>query len=364
MQISLLLICVSLLVVSWLSSRKLQQTKRDAAAKDAVARLSANTEVVELLGKPIAIQPGLQGEVKEDETGWQEVRLTIPLQGSHGDAVARVAGGKLDGPWNFSTFEVIVEKQHKKVDLISGRVTEYDSNAYTDVHTLPVAPPEFVDMPAAAPTLDGRYPCVVGVVGATGAASQLGKCAMSAIQGRGPVDQFEADLRYGAFIMRETDLYLVDVFQVPLTRTYASNDWATPNHVHVFGWNSNHPYDIAPVGTRNPYTWQMIVLEDGDFLYFDRISKGTGYANAVYRHTETSTRFYKAIHQWNGNGWTTRLADGSEVFFPESYNAKIWHKEPPIEMRNAQGDRLVLLRDPQRNLKEIRTPHGHWIRFR
>jgi YD repeat-containing protein len=119
----------------------------------------------------------------------------------------------------------------------------------------------------------------------------------------------------------------------------------------------------SPVGTRSPYTYQQIVLEDGDSLFFDRVSKGTGYEDAVFRHTETATRFYKAVQRWNGNGWTTRLADGSEILFPESYNAKNMAQGAPTEIRNAKGDRLELIRDPQRNLTEIRTPHGHWIRF-
>src|SRR5207245_9952405 len=111
-------------------------------------------------------------------------------------------------------------------------------------------------------------------------------------------------------------------FEVPLTRSYDSSDWVHSNPVHAFGKNSNHPYDIVPVGTRNPYTYQMILLEDGDFLYFDRISKGTGYADAVYQHTETYTRFYNATQTWNGNGWTMKLADGWEIRFPEAYSAK------------------------------------------
>jgi YD repeat-containing protein len=108
---------------------------------------------------------------------------------------------------------------------------------------------------------------------------------------------------------------------------------------------------------------QMIALIDSDFVYFDRISKGTGYTDAVYQHTETSTRFYKATQAWNGNGWTTRFADGSEIRFPESYNAKNSAQGAPTEMRDAKGNRLELSRDPQRNLQQIKTPNGHWISF-
>ena len=339
------------------------RTERAAVAEDAVARMSANAEVVRLIGMPITIGTGLQGEIKQDETGWTEAHLTIPVRGPDGYGTAHVVGGRTKGPWVFTTFEIDFAKQHAKVDLISGRVVEYSPNAYVEVHTQSAAVPEYNNAVVASPRFDAAFPCVFAQVGPGGVVPQLGSCAMPTVHGD-PVDRFEVDLRYGNFVLRETDLFLDDVFKVPLTRTYVSNEWVTRNPVHAFGRNSNHPYDIAPIGTRNPYTYQMIVLEDGDFLYFDRISKGTGYADSVFQHTETSSRFYKAIQSWNGKGWTTKLADGSEIQFPESYNAQNLAQGAPYEMRDAKGNSLELHRDPQRNLQEIKTPHGHWIRFR
>jgi YD repeat-containing protein len=222
--------------------------------------------------------------------------------------------------------------------------------------------PEYSHGIVPAARFDGTFICVSATVGVTSISSQLGKCIMPTTHA-GAVDRFEADLRDGDFISRETDLRINDTFDVPLVRSYTSWDWVHSNSVHAFGLNSNHPYDIAPVGTRNPYTYLMLVLEDGEFLYFERISKGTGYANAEYMHTETSTNFYKATLEWNGNGWTVKLADGSEILFPESYNAKNMAQGAPIEMRDRNGNRLELNRDRERNLQEIKTPHGHWIRF-
>jgi YD repeat-containing protein len=361
-QFALLMGCLVAGAFLWFRAHGLPGTRRSGAVADAVARMNVSADVVGFLGSPIAAQSGLQGEVEEDETGWQEVRLLIPVKGPRGEAIARVTGGRVKGPWNFSSFEVILEQQRKRVDLISGRVIEYDPSANVDVHTLPAAVPEFVDMPAPPARLSGEFPCLSGTISSKGIVPSLGTCSMPTAAS-GPVDDFEVDLRYGRFVLRETDLYLDDVFKVPLTRTYNSNEWASPNPVHAFGRNTNHPYDIAPLGSRNPYTWLMLVLENGDFLYFDRVSRGTGYANAVYRHTETASPFYKAIQRWNGNGWTLRLADGSQIIFPESYNAKNLAQGAPIAMLNPQGDRLELVRDAQRNLHEIRTPHGHWIRF-
>jgi YD repeat-containing protein len=181
---------------------------------------------------------------------------------------------------------------------------------------------------------------------------------------RTPVDRFETDLRSGRFIMRQTDLSITEAgFEIPLTRTYASDDWLPKNKSHAFGVNANHPYDVAPLGTRNPYTEQFLVLEDGGFLYFPRISKGTGYSDAIYRQSEIGNSFYKAVQRWGGNGWLTQLQDGSTIHFPESYNAQNLAQGAPNEMTDAVGNKIELLRNPSRNLQEIRGPDGASIKL-
>jgi YD repeat-containing protein len=222
--------------------------------------------------------------------------------------------------------------------------------------------PEDVAAATLPPRMDGTHPCVFASISGGSMTTGLGRCA-TPTEHSGSVDRFETDLRYGAFVLRQSDLRLNDVFDVPLTRSYSTNDWIPANRVHAFGMFSNHPYDVSPVGTRRPYTYMMLVLEDGDYLYFKRISKGGGFADAVYMHTETSTRYYKAIIHWNGDGWTLRLADGEETRFPEAYNAKSTVQGAAYEVKNAAGDVLTLHRDAARNLQEIRTPHNHWIRL-
>ena len=96
-------------------------TQRNSAANDALSRMNASTALVQLLGKPIKAKSGLKGEVHEDETGWKEARLTIPVQGSNGEAVAYVVGGRGTDSWVYSRFEVLAEKQHNKVDLLTGK---------------------------------------------------------------------------------------------------------------------------------------------------------------------------------------------------------------------------------------------------
>jgi len=211
-------------------------------------------------------------------------------------------------------------------------------------------------------SLDGTHPCVYANVADGKITTGLGNC-VTPTEHSASVDRFEVDLRYGGFIVRQTDLHINDVFAVPLTRSYFSEDWVAGNQDHAFGVNTNHPYDVGPVGTRFPYTYMMLVLEDGDILYFGRISKGTGFADAVYLHTETSTKFYGATIAWNGDGWTLRRRDGVQMFFPEAYNAKNAAQGAFYEMRDSAGNKLILQRDEERNLQQIATPHGHWIRF-
>jgi Domain of unknown function (DUF6531) len=221
-------------------------------------------------------------------------------------------------------------------------------------------PPEYLALPIPPPRMTGRYPCVYQSMTDAAISSRMGECGMLTLT---PVvvDRFEVDLRYGNFIVRQTDLFLRDQIAVAFTRTYNSGDWIHSNLIHAFGRNTNHPYDIALLGHRNPYTDQMIALEDGDFVYTDRISSGSDYADAVFRHAETSSKFYGAITYWNDGGWTTRLADGSVILFPEAYWAKRMADGAPYEIDDVQGNKLLLKRDANRDLQEIRTPHGHTV---
>jgi len=365
-QFGLLLALLLLVSGLTLAYRMHRNTERLSAARDALDQLETNAQIRQLLGVPLRIEGKVIGDIKQDETGWHEVKLTVPVRGPKADGTIRISGGREKGPWIFTTLEVLVPQLHKRADLLTGRIIEYSPDAYADVHTEAVAVPEYVLANVSAPLWDGEFPCVYAV-GSSGSAPQIGNCItpvpMSQAS-RTPVDRFETDLRRGKFILRQTDLSISEAgLQIPLTRTYTAQDWMPTNPVHAFGRNANHPFDIAPLGTRNPYSEQYIVLEDGDFLYFPRVSKGSGYADAIYRHSETATTFYKAIHQWDGNGWLTKLQDGSTIRFPESYSAKNLAQGAPTEMTDAMGNKIQLIRDPKRNLKEIRSPAGNSITF-
>jgi YD repeat-containing protein len=343
-----------------------QDTERQAAAQQALQQIETNTDVQQLLGRPLRLEGKIQGQVRQDETGWHETNLTFPIHGPKVDGIAHVSGGRESGPWKFTTLEVMVPRERKRIDLVSGQVVEFDPDAYQPVHSEPAAVPESITAEAPPPSRGGDFPCVFAKADPTWG-PQIGNCAIPVPMSpasRTPLDRFENDLRTGKFILRQSDLVIDNAgLEVPLTRTYTSQDWLTSNPAHAFGLNANHPYDVAPAGTRNPYTRQFIVLEDGDFLYFPRISKGTGYADAVYWQTETGASFYKATTRWDGNGWETKLEDGSTIHFPESYNAQNMAQGAPTDMTDAEGNKIQLVRDGRRNLQEILAPGGQWLKF-
>jgi Domain of unknown function (DUF6531) len=215
----------------------------------------------------------------------------------------------------------------------------------------------------AAPVWDGAYPVTrIAQLPSSGGAPKFSHTLAilkPTLQHDAPLNTFEVDLRSGAFILRQTDIFLKDAMPLSLTRTY--NAW--DRQVRAFGMGSNHPYDVAPTGTRFPYTYLDINLEDGNSVRFPRISQGTGFADAVYEHSSTASEFLGARIAWNGNGWTMALGNGVVFLFPEAYNAKSLAQGAATEMRNSKGQRIRLERDAQRNLRRVISPSGRSIDF-
>jgi YD repeat-containing protein len=217
----------------------------------------------------------------------------------------------------------------------------------------------FADSP---PAWDGSYPYVVisSIPGSNPAKFKTSILPLQpTVRHDSPVNDFLVNLQTGRFVLRQTDLFVPDVMPLSLTRTYVVWDY----HSRAFGVGGNHPYDIAPTGTRFPYTYQDLNLENGYQIHMPRVSKGTGYADAVFRHSDTSSEFYGAQDAWNGNGWTLTFRDGRKFYFPEAYYAKNLAQGAATEMADAQGHRIELKRDKVRNLQELISLSGRTIKF-
>lgn len=212
------------------------------------------------------------------------------------------------------------------------------------------------------PAWDGSYPHLLIVPTKTGSEYKFESSislVKPSLEHGFPVSEFDVDLHSGRFVLRQTDIFVADVMPLSLTRTYTVWD----DRKRAFGVGTNHPYDICPTGRRFPYTYMDLNLEDDRQIHFPRISKGTGYADAVFRHSNTASEFYGAQVAWNGNGWTLDFRDGREILFPEAYYSKSFAQGAPYEMRDGKNHRIMFKRDGNRNLEELISPAGHTISF-
>jgi YD repeat-containing protein len=220
-------------------------------------------------------------------------------------------------------------------------------------------PPETADFDFSK--VDGRYPCVRLTKGKSGQGKppdvKITKCTQQ-LYLDAEIDEIEVDLRIGNLITRTTDLLVSGSMPLAVTRCYRS--WA--NVDDSFGRNTALSWDLYPTGSRQPYTY-IDVNTCGNQLHFVRISKGTGYADAVYEHRATATAFLGSRFSWNGNGWDLKLRDGSIYVFPESYYGKKPIDGALIRFRDAQGQTVKLERTERRNLKRITSPDGRFISF-
>src|SRR5689334_12128322 len=125
------LLCWAGVALRMYSSR---QTVRREVSRVALSLVNRNNDVRRLLGTPVVSRGTITGGVSQDETGWKEARLTVPVHGSADDGTLRLIGGRSSGEWVFSTLELDIPRQHKKVNLVVGRITEYQPGAYAEVH--------------------------------------------------------------------------------------------------------------------------------------------------------------------------------------------------------------------------------------
>jgi predicted Zn-dependent protease len=210
--------------------------------------------------------------------------------------------------------------------------------------------------------VDGRYPCLkISKIKNSEKyvmTPTLMKCTQGVYLGE-TVEEIEVDLRNGNLITRTTDLFRPGAIPLAATRCYRAFDHAS----RTIGRNTTLSWDMFPVGSRQPYTFIEIITCDGNPLRYERISKGTGYADAVYEHRASATSFLGSRFSWNGNGWDLKLRDGSFYLFPESYHGKKAIDGALTGFRDGRGQAVNIERGERRTLTRITSPDRRSIAF-
>ncbi len=162
------------------------------------------------------------------------------------------------------------------------------------------------------------------------------------------------DCYTGLFLHERTDLTVPGILPLEVRRVYRTRDAVS----RAFGIGANLSYDLFLVGDVNPYTFADLILPDGARLHFVRTSPGTSYADAVYRHTATPTKYYGATIFMRNDAWVLTLTDGSTVTFPDGANSTTARCAAAIRMSDRQGNAINITRDSRCNVTRVTSPLG------
>jgi YD repeat-containing protein len=211
----------------------------------------------------------------------------------------------------------------------------------------------------------GLAPCMllgakvgIGSRGGRGAATSVEDCRQL-VPGDPPWSAVEVDLTAGTPILIQTDVSVPGNPPIAFTRVLEPlAEWNRKFSVFL-----PNVYDTFPTGDRLPYTHQTLWLADRSGVRFQRISKGTGYADAVYEQTETRSVFYHALEGWTGDEWDLDLPDGRTLVFPEAYYSRRPQQGALVGLIEPSGASLVLERDRDGNLQAVRASDGRWLKL-
>ena len=100
--------------------------KSSDAYVDAMAKTRASSAIVAALGEPI--EEGFMASGSINTTGPSgDAKLAIPISGPNGEATVYLEASKSAGRWVFSTLEVEIDSDGRRIDLLQEeRVLESD----------------------------------------------------------------------------------------------------------------------------------------------------------------------------------------------------------------------------------------------
>jgi hypothetical protein len=162
----------------------------------------------------------------------------------------------------------------------------------------------------------------------------------------------------GVYYREYTDLLVKDTIPINFVRTQRNMDPESRS----FGIGASSFYDIFIIGDVKQFSWVALVYPNGMQARFNRISPGTSYSNGVFEYPRDDGEFSGGRITWNGNGaWIVRLRDGTQYTIHGCKSDSKPGQCAVIEIKNGQGERLLVQRDLQGRLHKITSPHGHFI---
>jgi YD repeat-containing protein len=159
--------------------------------------------------------------------------------------------------------------------------------------------------------------------------------------------------------MSRTDFPFAGNSDLSFIRTYRTED----NQSRSFGIGSGDSFDIFPVGDSETFSSIDLILAAGGRIHFQRVSRGTSYANAkLLSRAYMGSPLGESTLQWNGNGWDLKTWGGWKYKFPDSGPDRSAQQSALMSVDTGSGA-LSIQRNAAGALQRAVAPDGSWIQF-
>jgi len=171
-------------------------------------------------------------------------------------------------------------------------------------------------------------------------------------------EQMQLRLREGRLYEKHTYFFLPGVVPIRFERA-TSNEWEAQA---AFGISGSHNYDRYLSSSDSDMLSIYVESASGDAVTLSRPPGQTTYDLAKW--TDESASKENFLLQWRGGGSTPH-------FDLTRYNGEVDSYLPCLDggicylsgYHDAQGNALIVKRDPKRNLLSLRAPGGRWLSF-
>jgi YD repeat-containing protein len=173
-------------------------------------------------------------------------------------------------------------------------------------------------------------------------------------------ETFENYTDISLFVMARTDFSLGGEYSLSFFRKYRSQD----DRSRAFGIGANDSFDIFLAGDAKTFSYVELILADGGRIHFDRVSRGTDFANAKFRAgAYMGSPFSLSSLRWNGNGWSLATLNGWTYKFPSTTPERLPQQGAPVGIDVGSGHTFSIHRNSLGDLQRIQAPNGSWIEF-
>ena len=162
-----------------------------------------------------------------------------------------------------------------------------------------------------------------------------------------PVHKGHVDLATGLYIREDDDFIVSESPAFVWRRAYLSRDRVA----RQLGIGTMHNADSYLIGDLASLKKVELITETGSRIVFDRTSRGTLYANAMFVHTGTPTGYFGARLGWTGQSWALRFAGGELAIFSACDTPEV--PCALLSVRDRQGKVVRFHRDARGMLRSI-----------